>query len=502
MLYSVAPFLLLEASAMRNLNALSALLLFAACSTDIGDADDEPAIEEAESIGYNSIGYNSIGYNALTANFDSNQVMSEVPLATDSYDPVVGRSELKYALHDSLTREFMKYLVSCALEPSQYVQYKDPFTSVNYLWKGEMGYCPKWGDPASGFADSQCQEVVSACLLSRVNAFGQHIRLSQRGHDQFTTPIPMANEVPAGPTYQSGALVPGLAKKCVSGVVGPTRECSWKPSETGYCAPGAVVTVGLGAPPASSCASPPLGTSNGADTVLRVCNGITGCKQTDATYLGQNDNTCGTAFPSVTFTCPSSGFFTTMIGHHVATSTPNAPPWKPGVAGGMLGTEPDIFGYQEAAFYGNVFDADALRDDANIFVDASGEVHGRDDLMQRKQKGSIYESMFACWSPIWDDGMAYATYRVCGGPTAENCAAVPVGACGKDSVGGIYPENLCKEADDPIQAGDMDFQFCDDTSGSGTYWANAMTVFLNHPCDLIPDANVCKNIFGLTPKNW
>ena len=483
----------------RNAYVLSALVwLLPACAADIGDAE-EADLEQSEAMNYNAMNYNAMNYNALTANFDSNQVMSEVPLSTESYDPVTGKTELKYVLHDALTREFMKYLVSCALEPSQFVKYKDPFTGLNYLWKGEMGYCPKWGDP-SGYADGQCQEVVSACLLSRVNAFGQHIRLSQRGHDQFTTPIALADVVPAASVYINGAQVAPLTKKCFFGTTGPNRECSWRPSETGYCAPGTTVTVGLGAPPAASCASSPLGTSNGADTVLRVCEGITGCRQLDANYLGQADNTCGTVFPSVTFTCPASGFFTSMVGHHTALSTPSSPSWQPDVKNAVLGTEGEVFGYQEAAFFGNVFDADALRQDAHIVVEPNGEVSGRTDLMNSRLKGSIYGNMFACWSPIWDDGKAYATHRVCGGPTEENCAAVPIGACGKEAVVSGYPYELCKEEDDPIQAGDGDFQFCDDTSGR--YWVNAMTVFLNHPCDLIPDANVCKNIFGLPPKNW
>jgi len=475
-------------------------LLLAACSAEFGEPE-APELEEAEGVAYNGVAYNGVAYNALTANFDSNQAMSESPLTTESYDPVTGRNELKYALHDSLTREFMKYLVSCALEPTQVVSYKDPFTGSTYKWKGEMGYCPKWGD-VSGYADETCQQVISGCLLSRVNAFGQHVRLSQRGHDQFNTAIPLADVVPAGSTYGSGGSVLPLTNRCLFGTTGAARECSWKPSETGYCTPGAIVTVGLGAPPASNCAAPPLGTSNGADTVLRVCDGITGCRQSDGTYLGQANNTCGTLYPSVTFTCPASGFFTTMFGHNSALSTPSTPSWKPDVQNGVLGTENEVFGYQEAAFYGNVFDSKALRPDAHIMVNPNGEVSGRADLMNKREKGSIYGNMFACWSPVWDDGMAYATYRVCGGPIAENCAAVPVGACGKDAVGSGYPENLCKEEDDPIQTGDNDFQFCDDTTGAGVYWKHAMTVFLNHPCDLIPDANVCKNIYGLTPKNW
>ncbi len=484
---------------MRKIISYIALVSLSGCAADIGDPEEEPGLEEAEAMGFNAMGFNAMGFNALTANFESNQAMSESPLTTESYDPYVGRPELMYALHDSLTREFMKYLVSCALEPSQIVSYKDPFSGLYYQWRGEMGYCPKWGD-VYGYADGECQEVVSACLLSRVNAFGQHVRLSHRGHDASGQPIELSKVVPAAATYINGAQVAPLTKKCLFATTGAVRECSWRPSETGYCTPGAAVTVGLGAPPASNCAAAPLGTSNGVDTVLRVCDGITGCKQTDSTWLGQANNTCGTLYPSVTFTCPTSGFFTTMIGHNNALSTPSYPSWQPEATNGVLGSEADVFGYQEAGFFGNVFDSGALRPDANIFVNPNGEVSGRSDLMQKKVKGSIYGNMFACWSPVWEDGMAYATYRVCGGPTAENCAALPVGACGKDSVGAGYPDYLCKEEDDPIKSGDNDFQFCDDTSGR--YWDHAMTVFLNHPCDLIPDGNVCKNIFGLLPKNW
>ena len=178
------------------------LFLSSACAADIGDSMD-PELEQAEVMTLNAMTLNAMTLNALSANFEASQAMVDHPLDTESFSGAV--PELKNQLSDALTQEFMHYLVGCALKPGQYVKYEDQLFGGAYdnKWEGELGLCPDWH---YGPADQTCQEVVSACLLSRVNAFGVSVDLSLRGHDANGSPIPVdAAEVAALP-WREGAF--------------------------------------------------------------------------------------------------------------------------------------------------------------------------------------------------------------------------------------------------------------------------------------------------------
>lgn len=166
----------------------AAILLFSgACAADIGDSSD-PELDQAEVMTLNAMTLNAMTLNALSANFEANGAMVMHPLNTESFDGRV--PELKNQLSDDLTQEFMHYLVGCALEPGQQVEYRDQILGGIYdnKWEGSLGLCPDW---YTGSADQNCQEVVSACLLSRVNAFGISVELSLRGHDAHGNRIPL-----------------------------------------------------------------------------------------------------------------------------------------------------------------------------------------------------------------------------------------------------------------------------------------------------------------------
>jgi hypothetical protein len=194
-------------------------------------ADVDIGSESEESITYNSITYNSITYNALTANAKANAVMAQVPLNTDSYNG--GVAELEYQLNDSLTQTFMSYLVSCALEPGQVVEYYEP--GWENKWEGAMGLCPDW---YYGPASQDCQEVVSSCLLARVNAFGKAVEISFRGHDEYQNPLALGKEVPSGDTYEDKTEVTALTTECGVATSSLFRECGWDYDYVGYCGPG------------------------------------------------------------------------------------------------------------------------------------------------------------------------------------------------------------------------------------------------------------------------
>jgi hypothetical protein len=50
-----------------------------------------------------------------------------------------------------------------------------------YLYEGALGLAPQW---ATGSCNQACQEWVSACVLARVNAYGEPIQISLRGDNR------------------------------------------------------------------------------------------------------------------------------------------------------------------------------------------------------------------------------------------------------------------------------------------------------------------------------
>jgi hypothetical protein len=91
---------------------------------------------------------------------------------------LVGNGANAGVLSDPAAREFLKYVVSCALNSQQSLTFAVGGTT--YTLSGEMGLAPQWGFP-NGSCDGSCQRWVSACVLSRVDAAGVHREISIRG---------------------------------------------------------------------------------------------------------------------------------------------------------------------------------------------------------------------------------------------------------------------------------------------------------------------------------
>lgn len=457
---------------------LAVTVVLCACDADIGEYE---GLVEEPFVSANFVSANFVSANALTANFDANEVMTRVPLATESYDAAAGVLELQLQLHDELTRGFFEYLVSCALDSSQVVEWKDPFDGNTYAWPGAIALCPEWGKSGTGKADDMCQELVSACLLSRVNAFGIRVPFSMRGHDRVDA-LPLAPSVPGDTRYSTNAEIPSF-QDCGGPTLGAVRECSWYPGQVGICTANTPVTVGAGAPEPGGCGGASLGGATD-DAILRVCAGIVGCQQADPTFRGQADDSCGDMYPSVTFVCPASGFYNVMYGHKDSTRPVDVN--VQANAGDFGIPEEKVFDFREGGFFGNIFDTDGLQVD--IFVDRNGEVQGR---RHNPVKGSVYKNMFACWSDAWSNASAYYTQRVCAGPVDENCAADSIGACTAPAPGSPgFPSNVCGSDDGNPVFGDHDYQECRDPGGR--IWEHALTPILNRPCDLAPYQPFCK----------
>lgn len=73
-------------------------------------------------------------------------------------------------------RETLSYAVSCALGSDQSVSFTVEGTS--YTYTGALGLAPAWTSAALGADDAAW---ISACVLSRVNATGTMVSISDRG---------------------------------------------------------------------------------------------------------------------------------------------------------------------------------------------------------------------------------------------------------------------------------------------------------------------------------
>ncbi|WP_437292017.1 hypothetical protein [Sorangium sp. So ce406] len=203
-------------TAALALSAFSALSLAAslalahtgadASAADLGPVDGSllstPAAVRMMVFG-NHLPLEVLGGNLLTTNRDSLEALIESPLATASFR----QGTLHEALLDPYAREVMQALVECALASDQSVTWaptpeersalaeaagaSGSFTGGSswasieggvraprkdvIVWHGSAGLCPDWHTDKPSEA---CQELVSACLLARNNAFGVTVDIS------------------------------------------------------------------------------------------------------------------------------------------------------------------------------------------------------------------------------------------------------------------------------------------------------------------------------------
>jgi hypothetical protein len=138
------------------------------------------------------------------------------------------------------------------------------------------------------------------------------------------------------------------------------------------------------------------------------------------------------------------------------------------------------FDWREGAFFGDVFGS--LAPGIDVFIDDSGEVKGDQFIVGE----SMYTSMYACYSDVWSSPTAYMMDRICAGG-GTNCVATSVGDCFGNP---YYSPNYdrCK-TDDDLDPGDGDYQSCEDNLGS--LWENALTVWLDEPCDVVTSPDAC-----------
>src|SRR5499426_2040059 len=152
-----------------------------------GEAGDDAetitsAITTDNALSANALSANALSANALSANALSANALSANALSANALTAT--------ALRDPLAREFLKYVVSCALDDHQKIVMH--IDKRAYMFPGSLGLAPEWGG-AHGSCDGECQRWVSACVLARVDAAGVKRTISLRGEHPALQPE--ANEL-------------------------------------------------------------------------------------------------------------------------------------------------------------------------------------------------------------------------------------------------------------------------------------------------------------------
>ncbi|ACY14305.1 hypothetical protein [Haliangium ochraceum] len=444
------------------------------------DAPIETGVVEQEQIMLNQLALQAVLLNALTGTPDSLTELVSNPLSDDYFDADLPQGAITgQNLHDPLAQTFMTYLVRCALsETDTPVTWTDPFKVEGeegkvVVFHGQAGLCSDWATQAPSGA---CLELVSACLLTTENAFDTSVAISHRGIDLNGDALPLAAQVEVGRFDIDGQPIPSF-EDCPSDENGATRDCGWSKEDSlvGTCHPGDLMEL--------SCQQ---GSSIG---VARVCKGYRGCDDASLERLASADEFCGND-TEITFTCPSHGTYSLMLGGEYSDDLDV--PLAVADSGSYPAAEAEVFDIREGAFFG-----DLLTPSLNSTPVALSYVTNTGQIVRNVQAGTggtpLNESMWACHDKHFTEGDAYMNERICATVTDDQnvqaylCAARIIGQCNEKAEGTLT--NVCASFDAGSVKGDGDFGSCTDTTP--TVWDRPITVFLDHPCDLIEDPDLC-----------
>jgi len=155
----------------------------------------------------NAVSRNAVSRNAVSRNAVSRNTLAastNLDLAANGVDGANGVNDIYEALSNAdpalnedgtpivdrfgtpqtegmLSRQFMAYLVGCALRTDQSVQFDwtEAGQTQSATWQGWHGLCPEWAD---GPPSETCQRWVTACILARTNRWGTPVDISIRGN--------------------------------------------------------------------------------------------------------------------------------------------------------------------------------------------------------------------------------------------------------------------------------------------------------------------------------
>src|SRR3954469_6406504 len=157
--------------------AMTAAFGAVGCSgeTDVDVEEIQSAITSDNALSANALSANALSANALSANALSANALSANALSANALS---ANALTARALGDPLAREFLKYVVSCALPEDKTITMR--IDGATYSFPGSLGLAPEWGE-RGGSCDETCQRWVSGCVLARVDYFGVERQISLRG---------------------------------------------------------------------------------------------------------------------------------------------------------------------------------------------------------------------------------------------------------------------------------------------------------------------------------
>ncbi|WP_437570813.1 hypothetical protein [Sorangium sp. So ce542] len=179
----------------RYCTRLAALLVVplatAACVGAELDAESDALLDEAES---ELVSDNGLLTNALSPNALSPNALSPNALSPNALSPNGLTSSALLAIKNpgpegALSRELLRYIVSCALRPDQTFSFSWTDSSgVAHaeVYRGDLGYAHWWATTPMG-SNTYVQGQLTACLVARINWYGVSVRISLRNTEMPST---------------------------------------------------------------------------------------------------------------------------------------------------------------------------------------------------------------------------------------------------------------------------------------------------------------------------
>jgi hypothetical protein len=468
--------------------------------------------------------------NAITTNKEALRLLLDHPL-NDALFELEGH-KLAAQLADPGAMAIMEELVQCALDRSAQVTARNPASVPIATWRGQMGLCRSWS--TSGLRDQQeCQELLTACVMARVNALGKSIPLSMRGQPATLFPLRsrVVTETRLRESAAKGDPVHGDPISSFESPCAPGKDCDWRPGYIGRCTGGQL--------------SLQIPGGGGGGSTLRVCAGIHGCTKAQpysgvpgagaapsAAYSGfVRDYSLSTSgqpagAATVDLQCDPAvgikGYYSVMMRKGPAQSIDQLlqqidATQHAGGGGAYPASERETFAFVEGAFYGNLFDPAKLTESCQLVPAGGGTgsgsgsggklpqlictigqklvttcvIDGRDRICPRGLSVP-YRDVHACYAlgrpSAGADaaiGVAYLNHRICA--LSE-----------QDGGGKCFPHDP-----EPCEGGgDALCEWVDDASGyrsckdpetrSRTF--RPVTTYLNEPCDLIGEGGLCNKL--------
>jgi len=432
----------------------------------------QSASEDTDGLPRNGLSTAAVSYGTLSA-CGTQQILQALrynPLNTATLSDAAYRSSIS---SDENLEALLGEIVSCALDRYSSVRPGVVRSGSEVIWHGDLGYCGA-SSPLGNWAitppSTDCLEIVSSCVLARVNALGKEVVISMHGEPSGLFPShPFVRVVK---TYREAPQdeIPSVVRCLDGGPSGdPLRNCGWQGRYVGTCTKDSMVEI-----------APDPG------IMVRVCNGIHACQNEftpNQPWYAKGINSFSAGPSSMYFWCPPNPFdpsvpssFAVMVAAPDPSATLTGYEDVRVTSGGRYRSpESEVFPFREGAFYGNIF--------KSLPCGAAGD----------PQK-VLFEEQYTCFSDIWSNYFAHLADRLCAGASNPYCFANPPHPCPLKPfrMTATALDHSCNTESYGEQPHYIDCFY----SPLGTrIWRHPITVYVNAPCDLALDQQSCMRAF-------